>query len=106
MRLFAKTERKAYMQPWRYLKKKCPYCLLASSCSQAMPKLRQAITILLFSLLTLYSCDRIKRKGKQVRDETKAALTEKKEALADRLITRFELGVAALVLHLMVVASY
>ena len=71
-----------------------------------MPKLRQAITILLFSLLTLYSCDRIKRKGKQVRDETKAALTEKKEALADRLITRFELGVAALVLHLMVVASY
>jgi hypothetical protein len=50
-----------------------------------MVKLIRNIPLTLALLLTLFSCDRIKRKGDQVVDKTKEKIIEKKNAAIDKV---------------------
>lgn len=47
--------------------------------------------ILAFAIiLTLYSCDKVKRKGYQTVDKAKATLSKKKDDIGDKIIARFD----------------
>ncbi len=41
-------------------------------------------------ILTLFSCDKVKRKGYQVVDKTKTTLSKKKDDIGDKIIARFD----------------
>lgn len=55
-----------------------------------MLKLIRYIFLTSFFLLTIFSCDRIKRKGHQVFDKTKETVVEKKANLSDKIIARYD----------------
>ena len=55
-----------------------------------MLKLSKIILSTLILLLLAFSCDRIKRKGKQTANNAKEKIKDKKDELADKLIPRFD----------------
>ena len=55
-----------------------------------MLKLSSTYILTLILFISILSCDRIKRKGHQVVDKTKAAISEKKHNLSDKIIARFD----------------
>lgn len=47
--------------------------------------------ILIFTvILTLFSCDKVKRKGYQTVDKAKVALSKKKDDIGDKIVARFD----------------
>jgi hypothetical protein len=55
-----------------------------------MPKLEPVYILTFLIALALHSCDRIKRKSKQVANNTKATLAEKKAEFGDKLIAHYD----------------
>ncbi len=54
-------------------------------------KIRNPILTIFFAL-TIYSCGRIKKKGEEVVDKTKAKIKTKKDDLTDRIFTTYNSG--------------
>jgi hypothetical protein len=58
-----------------------------------MVKTKQATLVLILTLALIFaSCDRLKRKGHQVIDKTKETIKDKRDVIADKIISRFDAG--------------
>lgn len=55
-----------------------------------MLKARPFYIILLLSLISILSCDRVKQKGRQVIDKARTELSEKKADLGDKIISHYD----------------